>query len=416
MSSYQELIKSFERVRTYMRDFYLYGFKSREEYDRKSLRSYDNERRRIETLLGAHTHSTRTQSGKNVYLSIDSRVMEQNPLYRAWRSKSFTDIDITLHFILLDILSVTPLLTLPEIMERMDCDYLSGFAHPLTVDESTVRKKLKEYIGEGLVIAVKDGRQVRYRRAYRTKLRRTSDALHFFSEVAPCGVIGAFLLDRGQSLSPFLFKHHYITSALDCEVLLTLFDAMHQKASVTFLNRPRRGETPTEHTVLPLRIFISVQSGRQHLLAYRLRSSSIEAYRLDYISDIRIGEAHERFDACRAILDRRQAHMWGVSVSGLSAQPSKVAFTVRVEEGEEYIIGRLHREKRCGSVTQLDRNHYRFEVLVYDPSELRAFIRTFLCRITDLYFADSAQQRVFEQDLYAMYRMYGIDDEEVEDA
>ena len=47
--AYSELIKNFERIRDYMREFYVYGFKSREEYDTKSARSYDNERRRIES-------------------------------------------------------------------------------------------------------------------------------------------------------------------------------------------------------------------------------------------------------------------------------------------------------------------------------------------------------------------------------
>ena len=31
MSSYNELIKNFERIRAYMREFYVYGFKSRED-------------------------------------------------------------------------------------------------------------------------------------------------------------------------------------------------------------------------------------------------------------------------------------------------------------------------------------------------------------------------------------------------
>ena len=50
--AYSELIKNFDRIRDYMRQFYIYGFKSRTEYDKKSARSYDNERRRIESWLG----------------------------------------------------------------------------------------------------------------------------------------------------------------------------------------------------------------------------------------------------------------------------------------------------------------------------------------------------------------------------
>lgn len=36
--AYSELIKNFEKVRSYMRDFYVYGFKGRDEFDAKSAR------------------------------------------------------------------------------------------------------------------------------------------------------------------------------------------------------------------------------------------------------------------------------------------------------------------------------------------------------------------------------------------
>ena len=50
--AYSELIKNFERIRDYMREFYVYGFKSRDEFTQKSARSYDDERRRVESSLG----------------------------------------------------------------------------------------------------------------------------------------------------------------------------------------------------------------------------------------------------------------------------------------------------------------------------------------------------------------------------
>ena len=39
--AYNELIKNFNRIRDYMREFYVYGFKSRDKFTRKSSRSYD---------------------------------------------------------------------------------------------------------------------------------------------------------------------------------------------------------------------------------------------------------------------------------------------------------------------------------------------------------------------------------------
>lgn len=92
--AYSELVKSFERIRSYMREFYVYGFKSREEYSIKSARSYDNERRRIESWIGDFMSFHQDTSGKNVFLSVDSRRIPHNPLHKAFKAKSFTDIVI----------------------------------------------------------------------------------------------------------------------------------------------------------------------------------------------------------------------------------------------------------------------------------------------------------------------------------
>lgn len=222
--AYRELIKNFEKVRAYMREFYVYGFKSRTEYDTKSARSYDNERRRLESWLGDHMRFTQTPEGKNVFLSVDSRVTRKNPFYKAWKAKSFTDGDITLHFVIFDILyDPKTKMTLTELIKEIDERLSSGMAF----DESTLRKKLKEYAEEGIIRIEKGGRKVLYSRAPDTDITALNDVIDFFSEVAPCGVVGSFLQDR-QPLHPelFTFKHHYITQAMDSDVMATLFEAI----------------------------------------------------------------------------------------------------------------------------------------------------------------------------------------------
>lgn len=90
-----------------------------------------------------------TPDGKNVFISIDSRITHHNPLYKAWKAKSFTDGDITLHFAILDILASSDTkLTAGQITEAIDKKYLSIFRDPKLFDESTVRKKLKEYVAD----------------------------------------------------------------------------------------------------------------------------------------------------------------------------------------------------------------------------------------------------------------------------
>lgn len=161
--AYSELIKNFNKIRDYMRDFYVYGFKSRDDYTKKSARSYDDEKRRIESWLGNYMKFHQTVDGKNVFLSIDSRATKHNPLYKAWKTKSFTDGDITLHFIVMDILSNGQELSLGDIAYRVD-EYLAAFEHARVFDISTIRKKLNEYVKEGLLVRHKSGKTMLYSR------------------------------------------------------------------------------------------------------------------------------------------------------------------------------------------------------------------------------------------------------------
>lgn len=210
--AYNELIKNFEKIRAYMKEFYIYGFKNRDGYDKKSLRSYDDEKRRIESWLGEYMSFVRTSEGKNVFISIDSRSSNHNPFYNALKAKSFTDGDITLHFIIFDILhDDSTTYSLPELMTKIDKDYLSCFEEPMVFDESTLRKKLKEYTEEGIIVSEKQGNHLVYRRAKDVNIKNINDVIDFYSEIAPCGVIGSFLHDKEEKHDEaFAFKHHYI--------------------------------------------------------------------------------------------------------------------------------------------------------------------------------------------------------------
>ena len=405
--AYSELIKSFDRIRDYMREFYVYGFKSREEYHIKSARSYDNERRRIESWLGDCMRFRQTAKGKNAFLSIDSRVMRRNPLFKAWKAKSFTDGDITLHFLLFDVLydpAVT--LTLRQITEEID-RRLSAFDEPCAFDESTVRKKLKEYTDEGLVVAEKQGRNVGYRRA-QAPLPDMKEALDFFSETAPCGVIGSTLLDKEPPREGiFGFKHHYITGTLDSEILLSLFDAMREKREITIVSVTKKNEERA-CTLVPLRVFVSAQTGRQHLLGFVPKyKNRISSFRIDRIVSVVPGDVRADFDGLRADLERMREHLWGVSTQSRSgARTERVEFTVRYNDDEAFIHQRLEREKRCGTVEWLDAHTSRFTAEVFDASEMIPWMRTFIGRITSVSFSDPEMQKQFLNDINEMVRAY----------
>lgn len=406
--AYSELIKNFEKVRAYMREFYVYGFKSRTEYDAKSARSYDDQRRRIESWLGDYMRFTQTAEGKNVFLSVDSRVTRKNPFYKAWKAKSFTDGDITLHFAILDILCSPEIKkTLAELIAEIDDRLLSR----ITFDESTIRKKLKEYAEECIIQIEKAGRKVLYSRSADTDISDLNDVIDFFSEVAPCGVIGSFLQDKlPEHDGLFSFKHHYITQALDSDVMAALFEAIQEKRYITVDNLGKHSDEVKTIRLVPLKIYISAQNGRQNLIALHEKSNRLNSYRLDYLSDIRIeDEICEQFDALRDVLRKAESYMWGVNCKWNIKNVEHVEFEIKIKDDEQFIVQRLEREKRCGRVEKLDENRYRYVADVFDTTEMLPWIRTFISRITKMNFSDRTAENKFKADIREMYRMYGID-------
>ena len=123
--AYSELIKNFNKIRDYMRDFYVYGFKSRDDYTKKSARSYDDEKRRIESWLGNYMKFHQTADGKNVFLA--------------------------------------------------------AFEHARVFDISTIRKKLNEYVKEGLLVRRKSGKTMLYSRTEELEMP-SRDVLDFFQK------------------------------------------------------------------------------------------------------------------------------------------------------------------------------------------------------------------------------------------
>ena len=403
-----ELIKNFERIRDYMRQFYVYGFRSRSEMGMKSPRSYDNERRRIESWLGEHMSFRREETGKQVFLSMDSRNLEHNPLYNAFKAKSFTDKDITLHFYILDCLSPGRELSLMELVDEMEENYLCHFPEAEVLDVSTLRKKLKEFETLGLVKISRRGKEYVYsRRGDAVDLDGWKTALDFYSESSPLGVIGSFLLDRMPPYdSIFRFKHHYMVHTLDSQILCRLADAMGRHCWVELIIHRMMNQKERQQRVYPCRIHISSQTGRQYLLGFGEKEQNFRFYRLDTIHKIKPAEpepAHE------AILERIRAfsgNLWGVAVNP-AGKTDHLEMTIHAEPSEPFILQRLLREKRNGTVTVLDDRTYLYRADVYDALEMLPWIRTFIGRIEKLECSNDAVMERYYRDLDAMAAMYG---------
>lgn len=456
MAEFQELIKNFDRIRDYMRQFYIYGFKARTEFDGKSARTYDNERRRIESWLADYTRADYTSKGKHVYINVDSKEIPQNPLYTAWKSKSFTDNDLMLHFFLLDQMiedgnenagmvqtgaaqteaaqteaaqagaaqtetaqtgSPAPGgLTAGELCDRICADYGVVF------DSQTVRLKLKEYESLGLLSAVKDKKQLRYRLAPLLPPETAAPspvwdrlimAVKFFQGVAPFGVVGSTILDREETDNEyFQFKHHFIVHTLEDGVLSDVLAAMKQGRVIAFTNRSGRTGNVFQSRGLPLKIFVSTRTGRRYVCLYQENTRRFTNMRLDSMSDVTPLEIHSDYSRKQDLLKRNLDRLWGVSFSG-SGRLEEICIKFYVNESTEtYVLDRLYREGRGGEIQRIRENEYLYSGAFFDTNEMLSWVKTFTGRILDIQGSNHFAVAKITYDWEKMYEMYCRNGEE----
>ena len=415
--AYSELVKDINRVRSFIRDFYVFGFYSREEYAalyQISPRSYDNERRRIESWMQEYLQFYQNSSGKKVFLSVDGSNILHNPLYRAFKAKSFTANDALLHFCLMDLFSDGQVIELPQVEDLLWDRYADMFSEKGLPDTKTIRLKLEDLTHLGLLTKTKEKRSIKYQissDAVDLTMPGIWNALSFFSEEAPLGIIGSFLLDKyseqGDCPQFFRFRHHYLIQAIDSEILCELLLAIDERRRIQ-MRVDSAFQGSMLHTTLPLKIFVSSETGREYLLSGNEETMRFYFTRLDRIIWVKQKEVSPVWNQIMEQFHIQKQHLWGVSFGSLEEVRAPVHFEMEISvgESENHIVRRLEREKRSGKVVKEEKNRYLFSIDVYDPKEMLPWICTFTGRILRLQCDDRDVIRKYQDYLAQMAGFY----------
>ena len=131
-------------------------------------------------------------------------------------------------------------------------------------------------------------------------------------------------------------------------------------------------------------------------------------FRLDAIKKVTLGNAEANYAKYLNDQKKFDRHLWGVS-TGADHSLDHIEMTIHFDPGEEFILQRLEREKRHGSVEVLDAHTCKFAADVYDASEMLPWLRTFIGRIVDLKCSSQFVVEMFCEDLTRMNALYGGD-------
>lgn len=408
MSEFKELIKSFSKSREYVRDFFVYGFKTRDEFSGWSGRTYDNERRRLESWLPRYVRQEYTEKGKNIYLSIDSNLLDTNPLYQVWKAKSFTDNDIMLHFYILDYLRESEGETADEITDGMLNRYNVVF------ESQMVRRKCNEYARDGMLTKEKSGKTVLYRlnppfQELLVEYPGLEDAIKLYQLSSPLGIVGNTIMDN-VSIENDLFriKHNFFVHTLEDEILFLLLQAMHGEKTVSLAVKSTKTENMQTVEGVPLKISVSTRSGRRFLCLYQTERKRFSSVRLDAVKEAEIKEVYPNYKEIRRKFEQNKELAWGVSFQNEGRQHLEhVKLTLHIHETTEaYILNRLEREGKGGVVKRIAQDTFTYETDVFDANEMLPWIRSFTGRIIDMESDCKKLKTTFQRDFAAMYKMY----------
>lgn len=408
MSEFSEMVKRFDKIRSYVRDFYIYGFKTREDYQDKSSRTYDNERRRIESWFSDYIrYDYNSEHKKSVSITLDSNRIPINPLYGVWKSKSFTANDIMLHFFILDIMQEHTYWNVEALTDEIQNRYQVLF------EPQTVRKKLVEYEKEGLLILRREGRQNRYglcpdiRTEHPGLFFALSNAVCFFQASAPFGFVGSTIMDSWKTQnSIFRFRHDYLIHTLEDEILLPLLQAIREQKKVDLTLKSTKTGYLRKVTCTPLKILVSTQTGRRYACVRKESSRRLVSYRLDGIRQVILSEPDPAFSSHMEAYEKNAAASWGVSF-GSAREPERIQMQIALnEDSEQHIINRLEREGRGGQITRLQPGIYEYTTECWDCAEMLPWVKTFTGRILTFTCSNKAVEQRLWSDMRVMREMY----------
>jgi hypothetical protein len=254
---------------------------------------------------------------------------------------------------------------------------------------------LDELTSEGLIL--KSGRNYsiapdRFAGLSETELRDLHVAVDFYRNVLPVGILGEQIHDVitdymrydmciiADDSPVFQFRYRHMQRVVDDYVvhkaLMCKRDGV--TADITILRKDRT-DKPYKLTAVPQKIMIDWVYGRQYLT---MKNQSGD-FLVKNVSDIgNVEKTGEKTGTDDGALGRdRLADSWFVS---LNSEKDHTAVTevnaiFSFDPGsEDYILRRLYREKRSGTVTRVDEGRYAFQIRVSDPMEMLPWFRSFM--------------------------------------
>lgn len=385
------LIRDYENIRRILRDIYIFGCFSKEDFiESKGIsgRKYDKEQQRITSYLPeGFLRKRRADRKVLLYCSYQGMDGAGGHLADTYRNKTFTALDVMAYFFVQQLLNEGGELTAAEILEALPAR--NGRA---VFTKDNLRIKLEELAEKGFIRSRREGRSVLYSlspdiwRDFRDEeLQDICTYLEFMMNVSPLETPYYFLYrklrlylwaERGieaEDREVFRFKHNHLFNSLDNDIMLEILRAVRAERLLRIDFYGAEGGI----LVVPAELIHDSIYGRQYLYCLEAEGGKARVVRLDRIRRAAAGE--EQTEAQREAARRSAGYSdecW--CTSGTEREMAEIVAEFYFDEEKEgYILDRIRNESHGGSLRRRERGVYEFRLALRNPDEMIPWIRSF---------------------------------------
>lgn len=395
------LIGEYERIRHILRNLYIFGCFTKQDYVKKifiSPSKYDQDQRKISAYLPEDFITKKRQNKKTImYCKYNMYSDRDNYMINTFRCRSFSDYDIRAYFYVFQYLNEKDM----GLSEFCNTVNNIGYGNINDYQRETIRKKFEKFEEAEYIIRYEDEKGPKYK-LNQDILKNFTDKeiedicimLEFVKNTEILAVPFLFLQKKlelylycNRNIKTidedfFLYKHNHLFNALDNEILLEILENIKKQNNIKLTLVEDVISTDKDKSiafkVIPIKIIYDIVYGRQYLLSFSIQDDIPIVSRVDRIKKIEVCEKirQSELEKITKGLDAEKEAWCTSNVSQVTAVNVKIEFKFD-EKNENFILNRIKREAQNGKITKIQEGVYLYEVKVKDPGEMIPWIRSF---------------------------------------
>ena len=381
-------ITSYGKLRDYLRYFFIYGCYSREDFDNIryfSSRKYDDELRRVRTILG-DKYLKETIRDREKYISLDYSYYDtvENYLVETYLIRSYTHLSLSIFFNSYIILWENEELTLDEINEKIE--------GKISIErdlKSTTRRILEDMVSKGIIEKCKVNNRVLYKRKEDIFKNISDDELEalyfsvcFFSQVQYPLSLGKYLKDslyryikyvRNIDIDSveelYLFKYSNFQQVIDEEIVWKLEHIIRNGNKVKFNYFKDRG-VEKQIVGFPIKIIWNNNYGKWYVKIITEKEDLI-TLKVEDIINIKKLKDKISSEELKQTITRLEYK------NEKKLKKVKVLFRVETYNRRNFLLDKVKRKNLNGKIELIDEHKFIYTIYTDDWEGLKPWIMSF---------------------------------------